>query len=297
MKTCFFIKDFYYVRDEGFETPLRPSATSPARGEDVRRDFLASQEGGRTNLAQNTLPPLRGKCPEDKGGCDSETVLYSVNDATNKLDTPLPPSGTSPAGGEDVRRDFLAHQASIKVIHADEIDISFVPPLVRRKLSLLDKTVLALTEKVFNENVKELVFSSEYGEFKRLDTIISQYQEMGEVSPAQFSASVHNYPVSFFTQYKKLNIPYHAISSGENSLAAGFVKSMISKNETIFVYADVKDGIRGVSCLISKTEGKLKIEYDSTPSSNMNFSKFIDFLEGKNEIYTSNFGTFKKIVD
>ena len=55
----------------------------------------------------------------------------------------------------------------------NEVDVSFVSPLIRRKLSLLDKTVLALTEKVFNENIKELVFSSEYGEFKRLDTIIN----------------------------------------------------------------------------------------------------------------------------
>lgn len=179
----------------------------------------------------------------------------------------------------------------------NEVDVSFVSPLIRRKLSLLDKTVLALTEKVFNENIKELVFSSEYGEFKRLDTIISQYQEMGEVSPAQFSASVHNYPVSFFTLYKKLNLPYHAVSSGENSLAAGLVKSIISKKETLYTYTDVKDGIQGVSCLLSQTDGKLKIEYDSTPSSNMDFEKFIDFLIGKSEIYTSIFGTFKKIID
>ncbi len=179
----------------------------------------------------------------------------------------------------------------------NEIDVSFVSPLVRRKLSLLDKAALFLTEKIFDEKVQELVFSSEYGEFTRLDTIIGQYQEAGEVSPAQFSASVHNYPVSFFTLYKKLNIPYHAVSSGENSLAAGVIKAMISQKETLFTYADVKDGVSGVSCLISPTDGKFRIEYDNTPSEYMDFNKFIDFLNNENGIYTSAFGTFKKIID
>lgn len=178
-----------------------------------------------------------------------------------------------------------------------EIDVSFVSPLIRRKLSLLDKVALATTEKVFDKKVEELVFSSEYGEFKRLDTIIGQYQEINEVSPAQFSASVHNYPISFFTLYKKLNIPYHAISSGENSLEAGLIKSIISNKETLFTYADTKDVIKGVSCLISPAKGKIKIEYDDAPSENMEFNDFINFLEGKIDTFTSIYGTFKKYID
>ena len=128
------------------------------------------------------------------------------------------------------------------------IDISFVPPLIRRKLSLLDKVVLTTLVQVFDENVEEIIFSSEYGEFPRLDTIIKQYQELNEVSPAQFSASVHNYPVSFFTLYKKLNIPYYAISAGSNSLEAA---KAIATKETVLVYADVYDGIKSIAYRLS----------------------------------------------
>ena len=179
----------------------------------------------------------------------------------------------------------------------NEPDVSFVPPLVRRKLSFPDKTVLALTDKMFNENIEEIVFSSEYGEFKRLDTIISQYQTAGEVSPAQFSASVHNYPVSFFTLYRKLNIPYHAISSGENSLSAGLIKSMISEKEALFTYADVKNGLEGVSCVISPESGLFKVEYTGIPSQNAGFNGFIEFLEEKRDCYSSAFGIFKRVLD
>ncbi len=174
------------------------------------------------------------------------------------------------------------------------LDVSFVPPLVRRKLSLLDKTVLMLADKMFNPNIEEIVFSSEYGEFTRLDTIISQYQEADEVSPSQFSASVYNYPVSFFTLYKKLNIPYHAISSGENSLAAGFFKSIISPiEEVLFVYADIKNKVHGAACVISKTYGNMKFEYDNSQTGQTGFEEFIEFLDGKRNSLNSPFGSFK----
>ncbi len=177
----------------------------------------------------------------------------------------------------------------------NEIDVSFMPPLTRRKLSLLDKTTLALANKIFNESIEEIVFASKYGEFTRLDTIISQYQEMNEVSPAQFSASVHNYPVSFFTLYKKLNIPYHAISSGENSLAAGLVKSIISKKETLFIYADVKNGVQGAACVILPESGIFKAEYNAEISEiNYGFSGFIEFLDGQSKNFSSAFGTFTR---
>lgn len=100
---------------------------------------------------------------------------------------------------------------------AEEIDVSSIPPLVRRKLSPIDKAALSTMIKVFDNNVEEIVFSSQYGEHTRLDTLITQYKEAGEVSPAQFSGSVHNYPAGFFTLINKLNIPYYALSAGENS--------------------------------------------------------------------------------
>ncbi len=132
----------------------------------------------------------------------------------------------------------------------NEIDVSFLPPLVRRRLSLLDKAVLTTMNKVYDEEVEEIVFSSEWGEFARLDKLIEQYQTLDEVSPAQFSASVHNFPVSFFTMNKKLNIPYHALSAGKDSFQAGFIKSIISKKRVLYTYADVFEGIKSVSYII-----------------------------------------------
>ena len=110
---------------DNFSTPLPPSGTSPAGGADVRRDFLAFQEsecanpapeafvhpageadfrtdgnilknstpspalpigeGERANWAQDTLPPLRGKCPEDKGGYQTSLTRANPQEHTSYL--------------------------------------------------------------------------------------------------------------------------------------------------------------------------------------------------------------------
>ena len=175
------------------------------------------------------------------------------------------------------------------IVSEEQIDVSSIPPLVRRKLSLLDKAVLTTMLKVFEpKNVDEIVFSSEYGEFTRLDNLIKQYQELGETSPAAFSASVHNYPVSFFTLYNKLNLPYYALSAGKNSLGAGLVKSI--QKQTLFTYADIYDGVKSVSCIISPNKSGL--EFSGGSYKNESFEKFISFLNGDKNEFLTEFGKF-----
>lgn len=176
------------------------------------------------------------------------------------------------------------------VVSEEQIDVSSIPPLVRRKLSLLDKVALTTMVKLFeSDKVDEIVFSSEFGEFSRLDCLIEQYQEFKEASPAVFSASVHNYPVGFFTQFNKLDIPYYALSSGENSLSAGLIKSI--NKRTLFTYADVFDGIASVSCLINPNKNGM--EFLVGNYKNENFEAFIEFLNGNRDYFMSEFGIFR----
>ena len=64
------------------------------------------------------------------------------------------------------------------IVSEEQIDVSFISPLVRRKLSLLDKAALTTMFKVFElQDVEEIVFSSEYLEFTSIDNFINPYQE------------------------------------------------------------------------------------------------------------------------
>lgn len=175
----------------------------------------------------------------------------------------------------------------------DNIDVSFIPPIIRRKLSPLDKVFLLSINNIPTDNIEELVFSSAFGEITRLDNIIQQYKEFNEVSPAQFSGSVHNYPAGFYTLYKKINIPYYAIASGKNSISAGLIKAIFSsKKNVLFSYADKVS----VSCMIKKDKGKIHCRFnpESTHCEN-EFENFVDFLEGKNNVFQTDMGYFERI--
>ena len=154
-----------------------------------------------------------------------------------------------------------------------ECDISFIPPLLRRKLSAVDKTALASMNKVFSEDVEEIIFASQFGEIDRLNTIINQYREFDEVSPAQFSGSVHNYPAGFFCLLKKLNIPYYALSAGAETFRNGVIKAVLSKhNNVLFTYAE---NAVSISCIISKDNQGQRMTLDDITNS----AEFIKLLE------------------
>ena len=62
----------------------------------------------RNNLAQEVFAPLAGEMSRsDKGGCNDDIVLHSVKEVFLDFDTPLPPSGTSPARGAEASREDL----------------------------------------------------------------------------------------------------------------------------------------------------------------------------------------------
>lgn len=158
--------------------------------------------------------------------------------------------------------------------YTKEADTSFLPPLIRRKLGSLDKFAISAMESVYSKEIEEIIFASKNGEVDRLDKIISQYKEMNEVSPAQFSASVHNYPVGFFTLYKKINIPYFALAAGDKTFKNGLIAASISAHKNVlYVYAEKNFAL---SCLISKTEGE--IELSNIPET---ATELIKMLESK----------------
>ena len=119
-------------------------------------------------------------------------------------------------------------------------DLSFISPLVRRKLNKLDKVTVSALNNVYSQDVENIVFSSHYGEYERLIKIIDQYKEFKEVSPNTFSGSVHNYPVGFFLLNQQKPVPYNALAFGEGDISSGLLASLVTKyNNSIFCYSDI----------------------------------------------------------
>lgn len=173
----------------------------------------------------------------------------------------------------------------------EKVDLDFIPVMLRRRLSLLDKTVLSVLNKTYTQEVQNIVFSSQYGESDRLIKIINQYVENNEVSPNTFSGSVHNYAVGFFLMNKQKPISYNAISSCENSLSIGLLSSVISDyDRTLFCYADIDAvQVKALAINLSKNQLKDSKKYRININNNNelpkdNFTQYLELFSGRQEI-------------
>lgn len=126
----------------------------------------------------------------------------------------------------------------------DGLDLSFIPPIVRRRMSVLDKITLSNLNSVYSDSIENIVFSSQYGEVAKLLKIIDQYMTEKEVSPNTFSGSVHNYAISSFLLNKQKSIPYTALSACGQTFLMGLLSAIISDyNNILYCYSDDNNSI------------------------------------------------------
>ena len=184
----------------------------------------------------------------------------------------------------------------------DGLDLSNLSPIIRRRMSTLDKITFSVLDKTYTDSVQNIVFSSQYGEVDRLLKIIDQYTQNNEVSPNTFSGSVHNYPVSFFLLNKKLSIPYTAISAYENSISSGLLVSLISKYDNIlYCYCDVNNGIVNalainLSRFSDNLNNKYAIKMDNNNGSEDSFDNYTKLFNGTvSSLKTPNY-TIEKVI-
>ena len=121
---------------------------------------------------------------------------------------------------------------------APKPDVSFVPPLDRRRLTGVERAALSVAWQVKSDAELPVVFASRWGEIGVTVKLMKQFHADGEMSPAGFSASVHNAAPGAFSLLTKNHAPYTAIAARERSLEAGLLEALAMRRETIFVYAE-----------------------------------------------------------
>lgn len=182
----------------------------------------------------------------------------------------------------------------------DEI-IKKIPMMMRRKLSTVDKLAMSVILKVYEENnIDEFIFSSQYGEFERLFSLIEQYNNENEVSPIAFSASVHNYLAGVLSLLRNLTGSYYAVSSGKNSLFFGLVQAIVSgKNNILYCFSDSFEEKKSVALLVSKTPVPNSIECHFYKENNSvqsdEYSSLIDFLENRTNKFVTPVGILSRV--
>ena len=87
-------------------------------------------------------------------------------------------------------------------ITASNVDLSQLPMMIRRRLNLAEKLAIASMLKSYENSDVNVIFASKFGEIDRSIKLIEQYKQENEVSPTEFSMSVHNTTPSVFSILK-----------------------------------------------------------------------------------------------
>ncbi|MGD8784506.1 MAG: beta-ketoacyl synthase chain length factor [Thioalkalispiraceae bacterium] len=123
------------------------------------------------------------------------------------------------------------------------LDVSFLPPLKRRRLSKLSRMSLRLAHTVAPDYQGYCVFGSQHGELVTTQGLLESIIQGEIVSPAGFSASVHNTAVGLHSINCKNTYPCTSIAAGIDTLAMCFIESFAilnsgEANQVLLVCAD-----------------------------------------------------------
>ena len=181
-------------------------------------------------------------------------------------------------------------------------DVPFVPPLERRRLSEVERAALSVAWRVKVDSEIPVVFSSRWGEIGVTIRLMRQFHSDGEMSPAGFSASVHNAAPGAFSILTRNHAPYTAIAARERSLESGLLEALAWRRQVIFAYAEENTpefylpafGAPQVGCAIAvrlspSEDGEIAADFRNVDAPPLGFGDFVDFLDGRmSECVTSN---------
>ena len=161
-------------------------------------------------------------------------------------------------------------------------DVSFVPPLVRRRLSPLQKVFFALAKGVGAES-GELVFASRDGEDTLTRRIVADFQADGSVSPQRFSTSVYNAAPGLWSVLTKNRSAYTALAAGDDTIECGLLEALGAGGETTFVFAEETGGGFGAAVrLAAGPQGRRIAVTDAKGGGrSVDFRFWSDFLSGQ----------------
>lgn len=135
-------------------------------------------------------------------------------------------------------------------------DVSFMPMLVRRRMSMVERAALHVSWKVFNPDVSgavgeqlpemgavPVVFASRWGEIGTTLKLMRQLHSDGEMSPAAFSSSVHNAAPGAWSLFTGNTAPYTAIAARDRTYEMGLLEAESQlraggADAVLFVYAE-----------------------------------------------------------
>lgn len=120
-----------------------------------------------------------------------------------------------------------------ETVHGAVAPLDDLPRNMRRRLSSFDRMVARCVLGLKDETAQDepIVFASNYGNMQLTLDLLNQLCEGESMSPAAFSASVHNAAVGFASLLTRNHGGHVAVSAGGDSLRAGFLEACLRLSE------------------------------------------------------------------
>ncbi|PCJ71646.1 MAG: hypothetical protein COA62_03450 [Rhodobiaceae bacterium] len=132
------------------------------------------------------------------------------------------------APGIETRDEWKAWARGERVLGPPDAkpEVSFVKPMVRRRLSRLSRMSLEVAEACRIDEARPFyVFCSRYGEYNRTVEALRGMLRGEPMSPAAFSGSVHNTSAGHFTIIHKDRTSSTTVTAGEATFEAGVLEA------------------------------------------------------------------------
>ncbi|MDQ2069997.1 beta-ketoacyl synthase chain length factor [Natronospira bacteriovora] len=135
----------------------------------------------------------------------------------------------------------------------DAPDVSFMPPMQRRRLSRMARMGFQAMEQCLDDGEPALpiVFTSRHGELQRSHSLLQSLARKEPLSPKDFSLSVHNATTGLYSIFRGNREASTAIAAGPDSLAMGLLEAILQADgrsgECLLVWVEqpVPDFYRG----------------------------------------------------
>lgn len=191
------------------------------------------------------------------------------------------------------RTVHLAAHALLKPGEAP--DVSFVPPLVRRRFSPLQKLYFALAKTAEKTPAANAVFSSRDGEDTLTRRLVDEFHADGTVSPHRFSASVYNASPGLWSVFTKNRSPYTAVAAGDDSPECGILEALSGPMPALMVYAEETDGGYGAAMFFEDVpHARSVVISEGDPARGaVTFGALAAFLSGETHVLEGRWLTLK----
>lgn len=105
------------------------------------------------------------------------------------------------------------------------------PASLRRRISPASQQALNAAWKLLPKGSARIIFSSRHGEFKRTLSLFESLAESGEVSPADFTLSVHHVLTGMLSIAQENRCGHIAVAGGTESFCYGFLEALVCLHE------------------------------------------------------------------